>query len=75
MEVIRKPEQTPTTVISIRVELPVKKELARAREKAARDNIDMTAMASAALLEMARAILNTGPSKSANTSSNGVAPN
>jgi len=58
MELIRKPEQTPTTVISVRVELAIKKDFMRARELAARQGIDMTAMCTAALNEVAKTILN-----------------
>jgi hypothetical protein len=63
MEVIRKPQQTPTGTITVRVELPVKKDFTRAREVAARQHIDMTAMVSAALGEVAKAVLNANPAK------------
>jgi hypothetical protein len=71
MELIHKPEQTPTTVISVRVEAAIKKDLARAREKAAREGIDMTAMVTAALSEVAKAILNAG-TRPSNMTSNGA---
>lgn len=71
MELIRKPEQAPTTVIAVRVEAAIKKDFMQARELAARQNIDMTAMVTAALAEVARTILNA-TAKRSTTISNGA---
>lgn len=71
MEVIRKPEQSPTSVISVRVELAIKKDFMRAREIATGQGIDMTAMCTAALGEVAKAILNAS-AKLNPTASNGA---
>lgn len=62
-EIIRKPQQPATDTITVRVEIPVKKDLTRARELAARQNIDMTAMVSAALGEVAKAVLSATSTK------------
>jgi hypothetical protein len=75
MKVIHKPEEIPTTTISVRVEASLKKEWQRAREKADRDHVDMTAMCTEALGEVIRAILGNSPKPSVNTStSNGAQP-
>jgi hypothetical protein len=71
MKVIHKPEQVPTTVISVRVEASLKKDWPRAREKAERDRVDMTAMCTEALSEVVRSILGTSSSKASTTSLNG----
>jgi hypothetical protein len=71
MKVIHKPEQVPTTVISVRVEASLKKDWPRAREKAERDRVDMTAMCTEALSEVVRSILGTGPKTSTGASLNG----
>lgn len=71
MELIRKPQQAPTGTITVRVDLPVKKDFTRAREIAARQNIDMMAMVSAALGEVAKAVLNASTTKVTSISGSG----
>jgi hypothetical protein len=56
MEIIRKPQQPATEMISIRVTAGLKKEHTRAREAAQRLGIDMTAMVTSALSEVFKAI-------------------
>ena len=64
MEVIRKPLPPPTTTITVRVEVPVKKEYAKAREIAGRQpDIDMTTMISAAIADVCKAIIAAGGGK------------
>jgi hypothetical protein len=63
MEIIRKPQQAPTDTVSVRVDVTVKKDFTRAREVAARQNIDLTAMVSAALGDIAKAVLGASTSK------------
>ncbi len=59
MEVIRKPQQTATEVISLRVTAGLKKEHAKARATAQRQEIDMTAMVTKALSEVFKTIEQT----------------
>lgn len=56
MEVIRKPQQIATEVISIRVTAGLKKEHAKARATAQRQDIDMTTMVTKALSEVFKSI-------------------
>ena len=62
-EIVRKPQPTPTTVLSVRVEASLKDEYAKARKAAERQNIDLTAMASAALGDVFKAVLGAGSAK------------
>jgi len=55
-ELIRKPQATITTVLSIRVEASLKDECAKARKTAQRQNIDLTAMLSAAIGDVFKAV-------------------
>lgn len=71
MEIIHKPQTPTTTILAIRVELAVKKELQRAREIAEHQGIDITAMFTAALADVARSILNV-KSKASNNAANGI---
>jgi hypothetical protein len=59
MEIIRKPQQPPTEMISVRVTAGLKKEYARARDLAQRQGIDLTAMVSNAVSEVCKAITST----------------
>lgn len=56
MEVIRKPQQPATEMISIRVTAGTKKEYAKVRDIAQRQGIDITAMMTNALSEVFKAI-------------------
>lgn len=58
-EIIRKPQQPATEMISVRVTAGMKKEHARAREIAERQGIDMTAMLTNALSDVFKAIIQT----------------
>jgi hypothetical protein len=62
-EIVRKPQVAPTTVIALRVEASLKDEHAKARKVAERQNIDLTAMVSAALSDVFKAIMGAGPGK------------
>jgi hypothetical protein len=68
MEVIRKPDETPTIVIGVRIEASFKEVWQRARKKAERDHVDMTAMSTKALGEVVKAILGTASKPSISTS-------
>lgn len=56
-EIIRKPQQPATEMVSIRVTAGMKKEHARARDIAERQGIDMTAMLTNALNDVFKAII------------------
>jgi hypothetical protein len=62
-ELVRKPQPTPTTVISVRVEASLKDDYAKARKTAERQNIDLTAMLSAALGDVFKAVMGAAPAK------------
>jgi hypothetical protein len=59
MEIIRKPQEPATEVISFRVAAGLKKDFAKARDIAQRQGIDLTAMLSNALSEVFKAIAQT----------------
>ena len=60
MEIIRKPEETATEIISIRVTTGLKKEHTKARVSAQRQGIDMTAMVTKALSDVFKNIEQAG---------------
>ncbi len=62
-EIVRKPQPTPTTVISVRVEASLKDDYAKARKTAERQNIDLTAMLTAALSDVFKAVMGAAPTK------------
>ena len=62
-EVIRKPQATLTTVLSIRVEAALKDEYPKARKAAERQNIDLTAMMTAAISDVFKAVMGAGSAK------------
>ncbi len=63
-EVVRKPQVPPTEVLSVRVDASLRKEYAKAREVAHRQDIDLTAMVSAALRDVFTTIIAaSGPGK------------
>ena len=62
-EIVRKPQPTPTTVLSVRVEASLKDDYAKARKTAERQNIDLTAMLTAALSDVFKAVANAGSAK------------
>jgi hypothetical protein len=62
-EVIRKPQPTLTTVLSVRVEASLKDEYAKARKTAERQNIDLVAMMTTALGDVFKAVSGVGTPK------------
>jgi hypothetical protein len=62
-EIVRKPQPTPTIVLSLRVEAWLKDEHAKARKTAERQSIDLTAMCTAALSDVFKAVANAGSAK------------
>ncbi len=62
-EVIRKPQATLTTVLSVRVEASLKDEYAKARKAAERQNIDLVAMMSTALGDVFKAVIGATTTK------------
>ena len=72
MEVIRKPQQPATEIISIRVTEGLKKEYAKARDIAQRQDIDMTAMVTNALSEVFKTIIHAGTRGAASPSASGA---
>ncbi len=62
-EIVRKPQPTPTIVLSIRLEASLKDEYAKARKTAERQSIDLTAMMSTALTDVFKAVANAGSAK------------
>jgi hypothetical protein len=62
-EVIHKPITTPTVLLSVRVEAPVKTEYAKARAAAERQNIDLTSMMSAALSDVFKTVMGAATTK------------
>jgi hypothetical protein len=62
-EVIRKPQATLTTILSVRVDASLKDEYAKARKAAERQNIDLTAMMTAACSDVFKAVMGAGTTK------------
>ena len=62
-EIVRKPQPTPTTVLSVRVEASLKDEYAKARKAAERQNLDLSAMMSAALGDVFKTVIGTSSTK------------
>ena len=62
-EIVRKPQPIPTTVLSVRVEASLKDEYAKARKAADRQNLDLSAMISAALGDVFKTVIGSGPTK------------
>ena len=62
-ELIRKPQATLTTVLSIRVEAALKEEYPKARKAAERQNIDLTAMLTAAIGDVFKAVMGAATTK------------
>ena len=62
-EIVRKPQPIPTTVLSVRVEASLKDEYAKARKAADRQNLDLSAMMSAALGDVFKTVIGSGSTK------------
>jgi hypothetical protein len=56
MEIIKKPQPPATETLSIRVAAGLRKEYAKAREQAERQNIDLMTMMSTALSDVFKAV-------------------
>jgi hypothetical protein len=62
-EIVRKPQPTPTTVLSVRVDASLKDEYAKARKAADRQSIDLSAMMSVALGDVFKAVIGASSTK------------